>query len=271
MNSTEAPSQRRKGVRRSKLVCMGDNRTQLDAAPTSGADIVQIVLEDGVDDSRKDIALQRTADLVRDADWQGAERWIKVNERASGRLEDDIRTLVAAGADAIIIPKIYSAADVREVAAFIGEQERQSGREAGSVSVVCSIERIRALHNVEEIAACHPSILALQMGLYDLGEEFGYKLDYTGPSYETLYAKSRCVLAAKLAGIEIGDWPYPVANDLAGTERATLWSIQLGFTHKACYQLEQIPVVNRLFDRAAEMSTQNTYISAKAELGQQSD
>jgi citrate lyase beta subunit len=109
------------------------------------------------------------------------------------------------------------------------------------------------------------------MGLYDLGEEFGYKLDYTGPSYETLYAKSRCVLAAKLAGIEIGDWPYPVANDLAGTERATLWSIQLGFTHKACYQLEQIPVVNRLFDRAAEMSTQNTYISAKAELGQQSD
>jgi citrate lyase subunit beta/citryl-CoA lyase len=268
---TTTPGQGRgRALRRSKLICMGDNLEAMTAGPTSGADIIQVVLEDGVDDTHKDLGLQRTLELLA-ADCHGAERWVKVNTLSSGRIEEDVDAVVSAGAEAIIMPKIETPDDVLYLANFVDAVEKKHDIPAGSVRIVCSIERIRALHNVEAIAACHPRILALQLGLFDLGEEFGYKLDYTGPSYETLYAKSRSILAAKLARIEIGDWPYPVMNDLIGTQQSTLRSIQLGFTHKACYERDQIAVINQLFDMASDLSAKNEYVSAKAEQGLHGD
>jgi citrate lyase subunit beta/citryl-CoA lyase len=131
------------------------------------------------------------------------------------------------------------------------------------VRSVCSIERIRALAQVEEIAASHARLLALQIGTHDLSKEFGYRLDMTGPQLETLYAKSRCILAARLAGIEIGDSPYLFSRDLDGTLRSTLWSIQLGFTHKACHAAAQVPIVNRAFDTVENKDWSLAYLAAE--------
>ena len=89
---------------------------------------------------------------------------------------------------------------------------------------------------------------ALQFGPTDMSYELGYRLDRTGQSFETLYARSRCVLAARLAGIDAGDGPYWLHQDHFGTLRSAMWSFQLGFTHKACHTAEQVPIVHKAFE-----------------------
>jgi citrate lyase subunit beta/citryl-CoA lyase len=93
---------------------------------------------------------------------------------------------------------------------------------------------------------------ALQFGPTDMSYEYGYRLDRTGPSFETLYARSRCVLAARLAGIDSGDAPYWFHQDHLGTLRSALWSFQLGFTHKACHAPEQVQIVHQAYEMVAD-------------------
>ena len=82
--------------------------------------------------------------------------------------------------------------------------------------------------------------------------EYGYRLDRDGPSWETLYLKSRCILAARLAGIDCIDAAHFHYRDLEGTKRAAEWAAQLGFTGKTCLSPRQVPIVNRAFAPTAE-------------------
>ena len=82
------------------------------------------------------------------------------------------------------------------------------------------IERVHALATVEEIAVADPRMIAIVLGTEDLSVQYGYRLDRTGCGLETLYLKSRCILAARLAGIDCIDSAYFHYRDLEGTRRA---------------------------------------------------
>ena len=90
-------------------------------------------------------------------------------------------------------------------------------------------------------------MIAIVLGTEDLSVEYGYRLDRTGCGLETLYLKSRCILAARLAGIDCIDSAYFHYRDLEGTRRAANWAAQLGFSGKTCLSPRQVPVVNEAF------------------------
>jgi citrate lyase subunit beta / citryl-CoA lyase len=236
-----------KSLRRSKLAVPGNNRAALEEAARSGADIIQIDLEDSIAPSEKAAAREIVLAALEQIEWGDAERWIKIDAFAAGHAEEDVFGTARGRPDAYALGKVEGPEDMILLGELIERAERRYAFGEQSIRMVAVIERIRALNRVEEIAACNSRMTSLGLGPYDLGAELGYRLDFTGYSLETLYAKSRCILAARLAGIDISDMGYMFSDDGEGTIRSTLFSLQLGFTTKGSHSAKQIPLIHSAF------------------------
>jgi citrate lyase subunit beta / citryl-CoA lyase len=239
-------------VRRSKLITPALRHDLLEKAAASGADIIHIELEDGVPDDQKTAARESALSALREIAWDGREVWVRINTPGSDDAARDIERLVAGAPHAFLIPKVSGPQDIADVARLVSEAERAQGIPEGRIALAAVIERIRALDTVEQIAAADRRMIAIVLGTEDLSVEYGYRLDRTGCGLETLYLKSRCILAARLAGIDCIDAPYFHYRDLDGTRRAAVWAAQLGFTGKTCLSPRQVPMVNEAFAPTAE-------------------
>ncbi len=238
--------------RRSKLITPALRPDLIEKAFTSGTDVVHIELEDGVPAGHKDAARASALTALREIDWNGREVWVRINTPGTEDAERDIDMVVEGAPHALLIPKVQGPEDINAAAAQIAAAEQRHGLPDGQIAIAAVIERIVGLSNVEAIAASHPRMTALVLGTEDMSVEYGYRLDRTGHSFETLYLKSRCILAARLAGIDCIDAPYFHYRDLEGTERSAGWSAQLGFSGKTCLTPPQVSPVNQAFEPSAE-------------------
>jgi citrate lyase beta subunit len=229
--------------RRSKLVVFTHRPEGFAAAANSDSDIIQCNLYDGVQGIAPGASREAAAARLDMLRRPGREVWVKVSPFHTGLTEDDVAAFRDCQPDAIVLGEVQS---LQELVMLDDSLSKLYGRQHGA-GLVAVIESMHGLAAVEEIARATPRLTSLAMGPKDLGRDIGYILDRVGPSFETLYAKSRSILAARLAGIDIGDAPYPYTTDLAGTIRSTLWSLQLGFTTKAALSPEQIPVIHQAF------------------------
>lgn len=234
-------------MRRSKLITPVFRRDLLEKAAASQADIVHVELEDGVPAGQKDAAREEAAAALREIDWRGKEVWVRVNAPDSPEMELDVHAVAGAAPHAVIVPKVSGPDDIAALGKLLTAAEAKSGVAAGTVKIAAVIERIRALDSVERIAKADARMTALVLGTDDMSVEYGYRLDRTGPSWETLYLKSRSILAARLVGIDCIDAAHFHYRDLEGTRRSAEWSRQLGFTGKTCLSPRQVPLVNAAF------------------------
>jgi citrate lyase subunit beta / citryl-CoA lyase len=253
-------------MRRSKLITPVLRRDLLVKAAASAADVVHIELEDGVPPNLKTEARTQAVRAIRDIAWRGKEIWVRVNAPGGPYIADDIAGIVAAKPHALLIPKVAGVDDVRSAIEMIDAAEQLHHVEPGTVRVAVVIERIQALHEVESIAGCEPRVTALVLGTDDMSVEYGYRLDRTGPSWETLYLKSRTILAARLAGIDCIDAAHFYYRDVDGTRASADWSAKLGFTGKTCLSPRQIDAVNAAFAPTMEqLAWAEAVIAALAE------
>lgn len=239
-------------MRRSKLIVPVLRRDLLEKAAASGADIIHIELEDGVPATQKEEARERAVSALREIDWRGKEVWVRVNAPDSTEMGLDVDAVVAAVPHALIVPKVSGPDDIAAVSKLIAAAEAARGVQPGAIKIAAVIERIHALDTVEDIAAVDGRMTALVLGTDDLSVEYGYRLDRTGPSWETLYLKSRSILAARLASIDCLDAAHFHYRDTEGTKRSAEWSRQLGFTGKTCLSPRQVPIVNEAFSPSGE-------------------
>jgi citrate lyase subunit beta / citryl-CoA lyase len=238
--------------RRSKLITPALRRDLLEKAATCGTDVVHIELEDGVPAAHKESARVSALTALREIQWNGSEVWVRVNTPGTEEAKRDIEMVVEGAPHAVLIPKVRGPEDIHEVADLVSAAERRHGLPPGKIAIAAVIERIAGLSEVEAIAKAHPRMTALVLGTEDLSVEYGYRLDRQGRSFETLYLKSRCILAARLAGIDCIDAAHFHYRDLDGTRQAAAWSAQLGFSGKTCLTPAQVAPVNEAFEPTAE-------------------
>ncbi len=238
--------------RRTKLITPALRRDLLEKAAQSGADVIHIELEDGVASYQKDAAREAALRALQEIDWNGCEVWVRINSPTSDEVRADIETLTAGAPHAVLIPKVSEPAEINQIAELLAQAERAHGLRDGQILIAAVIERIAGLSRVEEIATANPRMTALVLGTEDMSVEYGYRLDRTGESLETLYLKSRCILAARLAGIDCIDAAHFYYRDVAGTKRAAAWAAQLGFSGKTCLSPVQIAPVNEAFEPTVE-------------------
>lgn len=222
------------------LMTSAVNPRQYHAALDSGADICTLDLEDSVPPALRAQARRQAAEMFDEAATGGAKcvRALRIN---SMRTTDGLRDILALayGAirpDALLIPKVESAHDLRMLQDMLGEQ-------LGDIAFLATIETAAGLAAVEEIAAVTPRVRALVFGAADFAAELGISMDWE----PLLYARSRIVAAAAGAGISAIDAPtFDLGDDLA-LKIDVNRSRELGFGGKAAIHPRQVAVINETF------------------------
>ena len=237
-----------KSLRRSKLIVPGDNWDFIVKARNSGADIVHIDLEDGVAPQSQDAARANVCRAMAEFSWDRQEVWVRIDHVNVESSRADLEAVVSGKPDLIYMAKTQTAEDMVQLDAIVGKLEAEAGIAAGSIQIGAVIERIRALHHVEAIAAATPRMGAIVFGVADMANEFGYRQSLQpGADYETLYIRSRMILAARLAGIDVIDAPFTRFKDVENSEVDARFSARLGFTGKSAISPRQIGGIHRAF------------------------
>jgi citrate lyase subunit beta/citryl-CoA lyase len=241
-------------VRRSVLITPGDDEHLLRRACESAADVNVIEWEDGVYESRKQAARDLTAAAFAELDWSGHEKVVRINPATTPWWYDDIDAAVRGGADAILLAKSRGAADIKNAADVIGDAERHSGRDEGSVLIWTMIETVDSLVHADAIATASPRVTALFFGGGDLGADLHLKQTQLGAQrtlgpirYEYIYGYGRVVAASRNAGVDPINMGYTTYTDLEGTKRDAEFSAQFGFTGGLALSPRQLDVINAAF------------------------
>jgi citrate lyase subunit beta / citryl-CoA lyase len=153
--------------------------------------------------------------------------------------------------DTIIIPKARRARDVWWVDVFITQLEVKLGLH-NNIRLEVLIEEVEGLANAEDIAAASPRLDALIFGVGDFSLSQGARVDtnfvpvgdYPGDFWH--YARTKVIVAARIAGIDAIDAPYPDFNDLEGYERDARRASLLGYTGKWAIHPDQVPIANEV-------------------------
>lgn len=234
MSSTEALR-----PRRSVLYMPGANERALEKAKTLETDGLILDLEDAVAPDAKDEARERVTAAASSGEYGNREVTIRINGIGTQWHEADLKAAAAAKPDAIVVPKVNTADEVRQLDAAIGAAG------GDGVALWAMIETPEAIRNASAIAAASDRLKVLVMGTNDLVAEL-HAVHVPGRA-PILTALSLAVLAARDAGKVILDGVYNDVKNAEGFEAECLQGRQFGFDGKTLIHPSQLAPANTLF------------------------
>lgn len=247
-------------LRRSELAVPASNDNMFDKAAGSGADLVFLDLEDAVPPAFKEESRGKAISALNDLDWGRTARAVRINGLDTPWCHDDlIEVVTAAGRnlDTVIIPKARRARDVWWVDVLLSQLEAKLNL-GNKIRLEVLIEEVEGLANAEEIAVASPRLDALIFGVGDFSLSQGARVDtnfvplgeYPGDFWQ--YARNKVIVAARIAGIDAIDAPYPDYRDLTGYERDARRAALMGYTGKWAIHPDQVPVANQVYAPTAD-------------------
>lgn len=232
-------------MRRSMLFLPGNNPNMLINGNCLGADAVIFDLEDAVSPTEKDAARILVRNTVRSLDFRGCERIVRINAIDTPYWQKDIDALLPEKPELFLLPKTGSAEDVRTADVYISAAEDRLGLPRNTVGLMALIETALGVENAFAIASATERVRALFLGAEDLTADLQCKRTKEGREIE--YARTRLVVAARAAGVEVYDTPFTDVNDDEGIEADAALAKSLGFTGKASISPRHVEVINRIF------------------------
>lgn len=243
---------------RTVLAVPGSSPKMIAKGLASQADAVFLDLEDAVAPAEKQAAREIVANALRNEDWRGRRRTVRVNALSTGFCYDDLVWLLSQAGDALdalLLPKIDNAGQVKAIAQLLGLYERSVSR-ARPIVLEIQIETAAGLVHAEEIAACDDRVVSLVYGPGDFAASAGipasniatfdeWDMAYGGHRWH--YTMSRIQLAAHAAGRRAIDGPYADFRDPTALRRSAKMARALGFDGKWCIHPAQIDIVNEIF------------------------
>jgi malyl-CoA/(S)-citramalyl-CoA lyase len=257
-------------LHRSELAVPGSNTRALEKAPTLGADIVFLDLEDAVAPDDKEQARENVIAALTEGDWSACAVSVRINGLDTHWCYRDIVGVVErAGAhlDTILIPKVGTPADVLFVATLLEQIESAHGLEPINLHIL--IETALGMANVEAIAqTCPERLEAMVFGVADYAASTQARTTNIGganPDYSVLtdpaadgardrhwgdqwhFALSRMVVACRAYGLRPIDGPFGDFSDPEGYTAAARRAAQLGCEGKWAIHPSQIALANDVF------------------------
>lgn len=232
-------------MRRSMLFLPGNNPNMLINGNCLGSDAVIFDLEDAVSPAEKDAARILVRNTMRYMDFRGCEIIVRINSIDTAFWKKDIDEILPYKPGLILLPKTGSAADVLEADAYITAQEEKLGYEKNTVGLMPLIETAMGVENAFSIASATKRVKALFLGAEDLTADLQCKRTKEGREIE--YARTRLVVAARAAGVDVYDTPFTDVNDDEGIWKDAQLAKALGFTGKASISPRHVEVINAVF------------------------
>jgi len=222
----------------------------VERAPSAGADVVCLDLEDSVPWDEKPRARDIAKETIPEMPRTGYLLFVRVNGLYTGLLEKELDAIVGPQLDGISLPKSDSARTVRQVDAYLTELEKARGLPVGQVKIIPWIETAIGLVNAYEICAATPRLIGASFGGEDFATDMGFKR--TPDSKEIEYPRAAMAVACVAAGKVPIDTPEPDYADLEHLERDASFARSLGYRGKYCIHPTQVEIVNRVFSPAPE-------------------
>ena len=232
-------------MRRSMLFLPGNNPNLLINGNCLGADAVIFDLEDAVSPTEKDAARILVRNTLRYMDFRGCETIVRINSIDTPYWQKDIDEVLPYKPSLILLPKTGSEQDILTADAYISSVEEKLGLEQGIVGLMPLIETALGVENAFRIASASSRVKALFLGAEDLTADLQCKR--TKESREIEYARTRLVVAARAAGVEVYDTPFTDVNDDEGIWVDAKTAKALGFNGKASISPRHVEVINSVF------------------------
>jgi len=224
-------------------------------AAASGADLVFLDLEDACAPSAKEAARKIAVWAFTELDWGRTVRAVRINGIHTPWCHGDVVEIVSGAREAldvIIVPKARRPRDVWWVHVLLSQLEESLGL-SKQIALEVLIEEAEGLTNAPAIARASDRLEAIIFGAGDLSASMRARVDgnfdplgdYPGDFWH--FARVQVLAAARGAGIDAIDSPYPAYQDLAGYRRSAEQASLLGFDGKWAIHPDQIGVAHEVF------------------------
>jgi citrate lyase subunit beta/citryl-CoA lyase len=226
--------------RRSVLYMPGANTRALEKARTLPADALIFDLEDAVAPDAKEAARTNVVLAAESKAYSKREIVIRCNGLGTPWGEADIAAIATSGADAILVPKVESAAAVTHVVSLL-----DTAGAPGSMAVWAMMETPKGILRAEEIAGSHPRLALFVMGTNDLVKDM--RARHTPMRLPMITALGIGMLAARAHGLTILDGVYNDIKDDEGFRAVCRQGVDMGFDGKTLIHPGQIDPCNEIF------------------------
>ncbi len=234
---------------RSVLYIPGSKPRALDKARGLPADAIIFDLEDAVIPEEKITARATLAEALATGGYGNRMKIIRINGLDTEWGADDAKAAKDMGADAILLPKVNSPADLDALAALVGD-----------VPLWAMMETPLGMLNAAAIAA-HNQLQGMVMGTNDLAKDLQTR--FRTDRLPLMAGLGLCVLAGKAHGVALIDGVYNAFKDDEGLRVESAQGRDMGFDGKTLIHPAQLDVANEAFSPSeAEIETARRQIAA---------
>ncbi len=231
--------------RRSMLYMPGSNARALEKGRTLVADALILDLEDAVAPDAKELARRQIVEAVGAGGYGGREIVVRINALDSPWGRDDLTAIAASGADAILLPKVETAAMVHDL-----EMQMVGAGAPETMGIMCMMETPLGMLHAEAVAGASKRVSCLVMGTSDLVKEL--QASHTDARLPVLTSLGLCLLAARAFGLAVLDGVHLDLADDDGFAEACVQGLELGFDGKTLIHPKTIAKANEVFSPSAE-------------------
>lgn len=210
-----------------------------------GSDSIILDLEDAVAENQKDAARFSLYHALKSIDYGNTEVIVRINGLDTPHWQEDIRCIVAGGADGIRIAKCESAADVKLVEKHVLMAEREFGVEEGRTLLMAALESPKGIMNAYEIVTASDRVFGCAISGGDFRKSMHVRIEKGG--IEMMVARGQMLLAARAAGVQCFDTMFPNIEDIEGFQEEVIQNRQMGFDGKSIVSPKQIKFVHDTF------------------------
>ena len=218
---------------RSVLYIPGSKPRALDKARGLPVDAIIFDLEDAVSVDEKANARGILSAALQEGGYGARMKIVRINGLETEWGRADAEAVAQMDADAVLLPKVDSPADLDALAEITGD-----------VPIWAMMETPRGMLNADAIAA-HPLLQGMVMGTNDLAKDLQTR--FRADRVPLLTSLGLCLLAAKANGVVIVDGVYNAFKDDEGLKAECDQGRDMGFDGKTLIHPAQIAVANTAF------------------------
>ena len=233
---------------RSVLYMPSSNERALEKAKTIPCDGLILDLEDAVAPDAKAAARDAACAAAASGDYGRRTVTIRVNGIGTTWHDDDLRAAAQAGPDAVVVPKVQSAAEVRQLVAAL-----EAAGAPDHTRLWAMVETPVAILDALSIARASERLAAFVLGGNDLVKElYAEHVPGRAPILPSLHT---ALLAGRAAGLAVVDGVYNDVKDTEGFLAECRQGRDMGFDGKTLIHPGQVAGANEVFapsERAVE-------------------
>jgi len=221
---------------KSVLMLSCNNIKHLSKIESLDAECIMLNLEDGVSREDKPFALVLAAIFISQIKKSDKKLVVRVNALNEGGYEE-ITYLNQFMPDAIRVPKIQNAKEVRDVLALLNDE----------IDLHLSIETASAWHQLSSLAV-NKRVSAFYLGILDLFADMKLPqslIDIDNPTIS--YMLSHFLITAKSMNVKAVSFVYQEFKDLETFKRWIELEKRMGYDSKGCISPSQVKLVNEVF------------------------